>query len=75
MYHIIFIHSSVNRLLVRFHVLAVLFIFFIFWPHLQHVEIPGPGSEPVCATAATQATAVTMQILNPLCHKGIPLAI
>lgn len=24
---------------------AILFIFFIFWPHLWDVEVPGPGIE------------------------------
>ena len=39
--------------------------FFPFWPCLQHVEAPGPG---------TEATPQQRQcwILNPLCHQGTP---
>ena len=41
--------------------MVVLFLFFIFWPRLQHVEFPGGGIQPI--PAATWATAVT--ILDP----------
>jgi len=39
------------------------------WPCTWHVEVPGPGIEPLPVTKPLQWQH---QILNPLCHKRTP---
>ena len=55
--------------------LSLCFIFigpfvFVFWPHLQHVEVPCPGTklEPQQQPRQLQWQC---QILNPLCQKDL----
>ena len=41
------------------------FFFFFFWLHMQHVEIPRPGTEPI-------PQQWQHWILNPIGHQGTP---
>ena len=45
--------------IMSYYLFIYLFIYLSFWPCPKHAEVPGPGDQ-TCATAATQATAVTM---------------
>ena len=40
-------------------------LFFFFWSHLQHMDVPRPGTEP-------PSLQWQHWILNPLCHKRTP---
>ena len=60
-----------------FHTFPDLFHFFLsffFWLHLQHVDVPGPGIEPV-----PQQWPKSLQwqcwIPHPVCHKGTPTSV
>ena len=44
-------------------------IFFIFWPHLQHMEVPRPGTEP---KPHLQSTPQLWQQLTHYITVGIP---
>ena len=52
--------------------LLILSLIYLFWPHPQHVEVPGPGIEPMPQQLPLQWQC---QILNLLCHKRTPLKI
>ena len=41
---------------------------FLFWPHLQHMEVP-QAKDPIRAAVVTHATAVATRILNLLHHS------
>ena len=42
------VHSLVFVLFLFCFVLGCFFVsFFVFWPHLWHLEVPSPGTEPV----------------------------
>ena len=47
------------------------FVLFLFWPCLWHVELPGPGTEPV-PQQWPKPQQQQHQILNPPCHVGSP---
>ena len=47
------------------------FFFFFFWLHLQHMEILGPGIEPV-PQQWLKLLQWQCQIFNLLCHRGTP---
>ena len=44
---------------------------FLFWPHPGHVDIPGPGIEPVLQQRP-EPLQWQCQTLNPLCYKRAP---
>ena len=46
--------------------------FFSLWPHLWHVEVPGPGTEPA-PQRRPEPQQWQHQILNLLHHQGIPV--
>ena len=39
------------------------FIFFLFWPYLQYMDVPRPGTE-------SEPQLRQHSILNPLCQAG-----
>ena len=47
------------------------FVLWFSWPYLQHVEVPGPGIEPV-PHQLPKLLQWQPQTLNPLCQKGAP---
>ena len=49
----------------------VIFILFSFWLRPRHVEIPGPGIEPV-SQQQPELLQGQCQVLNPLHHQGTP---
>ena len=56
-----------------------LFFFLNLWPHLQHVKVPGPGTESELRLLACAAAMVIARSFNPLhlclcsdpCHCGL----
>ena len=54
--------------------LYTVFYEYYFWLHLWHVEVSGPGTDPV-----PQQPLELMQgqcwVLNPLCHKRTPYTV
>ena len=67
--------SHQGTLRYRFSVLfwGVLFLFlFLFWPHVQHVEIPRPGVKPM-PQHRPKLLQIQCQILNLLHHKRTPM--
>ena len=51
------------------YIFIYLFLMF-FWPHLWHVEVPGPGMKPEPQLQPTPQLQ-QCQIFNLLCHRGL----
>ena len=45
--------------------MIALLSFFIYWPHMQHVEVPRPGIKPTAATSAAAVTMLDPQLAEP----------